>query len=91
MLTKLDITKLKEVFVTKEEFRSEMSKFATRDEFKELKAEFSELKSMIHEVIFELKDMREEFSAITYRNREHSDTIESHGVRITTLEEKLSF
>ncbi len=78
MLTKPDIIKLKEIFVTK-------------DEFRELRSEVGELKSMIHEVIFELKDMREEFSAITYRNREHSDTIESHGVRITTLEEKLSF
>ncbi len=52
MLTKPDIIKLKEIFVTK-------------DEFRELRSEVGELKSMIHEVIFELKDMREEFSAIT--------------------------
>ncbi len=70
MLTKPDIIKLKEIFVTKDEFR--------------------ELKSMLHEVIFELKDMREEFISITYRNREHSDKIESHETRIVTLEKKLS-
>lgn len=78
MLTKLDIAKLKDVFATKEEFT----------QFKE---EFGELKSMLHEVIFEIKDMREEFIAITYRNRDHSDKIESHESRITSLEEKLSF
>ncbi|GIK83493.1 MAG: hypothetical protein BroJett025_01150 [Patescibacteria group bacterium] len=77
MLTKSDITKLKEIF-------------ATKAELKELKSDLVKLKDMIHEVIFELKDMREEFIAITYRNRDHSDKIESHEVRITNLEKKFS-
>lgn len=98
MLTKSDILKLKEIFVTKEEFRelksdviqlrNDVSKL--KNDAKQLQSDVSQLKSMLHEVIFELRDMREEFIAITYRNRDHSDKIESHEIRITTLEKKLS-
>jgi len=84
MLSKSDFTKLKEIFVTKDEFRELKEIFVTKDEFKELKG-------MVHEVIFELRSMREEVILIAHRNRENSDNLELHNSRITNLEEKLSF
>ena len=67
MLTKADLTKLKEIFVT-------------RDEFKE------ELYTRLDAVMGELKAIREEIAASLYRQREHSDQLENHEMRLTKLE-----
>ncbi len=87
MLTASDIKKLKSIFLTKDEFKQEMAEqnalmlktFVTRGEFS----------SRFDEVMGEIKAMREDFAAMFYRQREHSDQLENHDLRISKLESHL--
>lgn len=79
MLTKSDITKLKEIFVTKEEL-SELEKRLKNDFLIGFDA-----------IMHELKSMREEITIMFYRQSENTEKIESHEVRIKNIEEKISF
>lgn len=79
MLTKTDINQLKTIFVTKGEFK---------EEIKLLREEFI---TRFDAVMFELKAMREEMSAMLYRQREHSNQLENHEERLAEVETKLDF
>lgn len=63
MLTQQDIIKLKNIFVTKDEF---LTRFDA--------------------LMFELKAIREELAIVVYRQVDHTDQLEHHEQRISTLE-----
>lgn len=73
MLTRTDIAKLEEKFVTKEEFH----------QFK--KEIFDALISLKDAILHEIKGLREEVAIVTG----YKDQIEDHEVRIETIEKKL--
>ncbi len=74
MLTKNDLTKLQDIFVTRDEFQ---------DGIAELRSDFF---GKFDEVIGEIRAMREEMAAMFYRQQQHTDQIENHEVRLTKLE-----
>jgi hypothetical protein len=87
MLTASDIKQLKSIFLTKGEFKHEMAEqnalmlktFVTLDEFKD------EMSTKFDAVISEIKAMREDMAAMLYRQREHSDQLDNHEVRLGKL------
>lgn len=74
MLTQKDITRLETLFATKEELQDVRNDMITR----------------FDAVMFELKAIREDLAASTYRQIIHSDTLENHEERLTTLETPLA-
>lgn len=74
MLTQRDITRLETLFATKEELQDVRNDMITR----------------FDAVMFELKAIREDFAASTYRQSIHSDTLENHEERLTSLETPLA-
>jgi hypothetical protein len=73
------------------EFKIELKEVRTeyRAEFKLVREDINSLKNNFAEVMFELKEIREDLAAATYRRSEISNTLESHDNRITTVENKL--
>jgi ABC-type enterochelin transport system permease subunit len=72
MLTTKDITRLMDIFATKEEFH-------------ELKNEFF---NRFDAVMVELKAIREELTVITGRQSMHTDVLENHEEQLVLLEGK---
>lgn len=75
MLTNKDINILKEIFVTKEDLRNELNKYATKDDLINFK----------DAILSEILAMRDELRVVIgYR-----DQIEDHEVRIEKIETKV--
>jgi len=79
MLTNSDITKLKHIFVTKDEFQ---------DHFDVLEGKFNQVMNMLDSVMGELKAIREEQTIMFHTLVDHSDKIENYESRLVCLEGK---
>ena len=79
MLTNSDITKLKHIFVTKDEFQ---------DHFDVLEGKFNQVMKMLDSVMGELKAIREEQTIMFHTLVDHSDKIENYESRLVYLEGK---
>lgn len=82
MLTKQDLLRIEDLFEKQLEVKLE-EKFKEKLKFLPTKHEFY---AKMDEVMFELKAIREEQELITGRNREVTDTLENHEIRIKKLE-----
>lgn len=78
MLTKNDLSKLTDIFVTRTEFCEEIASLKS-----ELRNDFM---TRFDEVMGELKAIREELAVSLYRQREHTDQLEELDRRVTKLE-----
>jgi type I site-specific restriction endonuclease len=87
-ITNKDIEKLKEVFVTKEEFNQRFEQIEIKFEgrFNEVNNKFNEVTNLIDHVMFELRDMRQEVRINFSQYRRHDDMLENHEKRIKFLE-----
>lgn len=88
MITKKDRQSLledfRQVFVTKDEFKAEL--FELKTEMLNTFATKAEMLAGFEAVMGELKAIREELAALSFRSREHSDQLENHENRLTALE-----
>ena|SRR3990167_1468027 len=103
MITDADITKLKKVFVTKQELKSEIDRVIKYVDYKtdrlensilRLTKEFNEFKEQTAKsldwLVGAFKKFDEEHSILTARYSTIGKTIDNHETRITTLEKKPS-
>ena len=92
MITNQDITKLKTIFATKQEFKEldekvdrMASMMATKQELNELKVDVRETKSMVEGIVTSLdnfiigpfKDMKEDYSAVSVQLDRHDGWIKT--------------
>lgn len=103
MLTDADITKLKKIFVTKEELKLEIDRANNYTEklFMALSKDLSDFKNEMREfrdstaktldwLVGAFKKFDEEHSILTARYSTIGKTIDNHELRITNLEKKPS-
>lgn len=69
MLSTADISKLRNIFVTKDEF--------------------NELRSDVHQILFEVRKLNEEVLVTNYRQSKHTDMLDNHDDRLRALEKKM--
>lgn len=90
MLTKRDITQLKDIFVTKEQFNLEMG--SVRSDINNLRSDFDSFRigvfSSFDAIMDELKLIRKELAVSSYRRLENSDLLLDHEKRIKALESR---
>lgn len=96
MLSQSDISKLKKIFITKDDFKSEVfqlkQSFATKKELLETEQRLkNEFVTGFDAVMHELKSIREEISVMLYRQSENTEAITEHEERIKSIEDKLAF
>lgn len=97
--TKDDLDQLKKVFATKDDLQKLKKEFeqnmftnttSLMVEMTQLKTELrNEFLPIFADIMGELKAIREDNAAATFRRIEMADTIENHETRITTIEKKL--
>lgn len=75
MLTKRDIQTLHTIFINKDEFHTALSELR------------SDLLGRLDAILGEMQAMRDEMTLTTYRVSQHSDQLENHGNRLSTLEQ----
>ena len=86
VLTNKDIEKLSGVFVTKGEFKNELSGLATKEELKSFK---NDILNGQDRIMKKLEDMSIEQKMAYSQDKRQDEKIENHEKRIIKLEEKV--
>lgn len=87
MITDKDVSKLKEVFVTKDEFKSEFKKVNKRLE--RMDKSFGNIAEDIRTVIEMVGDTNQKLNKINDKIADHDDILENHERRIDKVEDKV--
>jgi len=92
MITQTDIQKLKEVFLTKEDLRSELrnelKKYATKEDMETL-ATKRDIQNIADQVVDFVSIVAENVQTSIDELKNHKDTLEHHERRINELEDKV--
>lgn len=106
MLNQTDLSTLKRIFLTKDEFNKFARQVVSRHEFytvlnevdqrfnkleQKLDSKFDQVMTMLDSVIHELQASREEQTILTYRLSEHTEQIANCEQRLAKLEAKIAF
>jgi len=83
MLDATDIKKLKQIFITKEYFKNELSKYATKDDLKR------ELAIVVSEITNVVTTLSEGIQESLDKLKNHEFTLENHEHRLDKIENKL--